>query len=107
MTADRKNAVYAIAMSSLISVILTGAAAWFSFGRNAVTKEEMVTYVSTSSPYLRDQGILQMSLNAQKEDIAKLTTQVEGLNALILDQRIILTRLEAYMPSPELYKPSK
>lgn len=44
--------------SVLVTALLTGVASWVSFGRDKVTRAEMVNYVETEGPYARDRQII-------------------------------------------------
>jgi len=89
------------ALAATLSIIVTGAAAWLVFGQDKVTRAEMVDYVNTQTPWLRERGEIQSAISQNAESLANLKHNVDALvhaqQELLVEQRILVTKFDAYL----------
>lgn len=77
--ADPTNDPYVLKLvaSNLISVVLTGAAAWLAFGGNQfVTEDDVRRMLATEAPYLQDRALF-LDMRNDIEDISIRLRQLE------------------------------
>lgn len=89
---------YRTLAAALASIILTGAAAWLTFGANKITRPEMESYVAGQSPWAKHRDVVEMKLKQHDEAMAKIEQQigrvVESVNTLVVELRVLTTRLD-------------
>ena len=87
-----------MALVAAVSVIGTGAAAWFSFGKDTVSMDELQTYVSLASPYVRDAPMIALAQKNNTEAIADLRAAVADLvasnNIVAVNQARLMERYD-------------
>ena len=90
-----------IALGVMASMIVTGATAWLVFGADKVTRNEMVNYVQTQSLWSSERGEVFSTLRNQSEDIGELkalvSTLAQSSTDLLVEQRVLVTKLDAYI----------
>lgn len=85
--------------AALGSILVTGAAAWMTFGADKITRPEMETYVSSQSPWAKQREVVEMRLKQHDESFTRLEAQVgravASINELVVELRVLTTRLDA------------
>jgi len=98
---EERGAVYKLLAAAMGSVIVTGAASWLVFGQDKVTRSEMESYVHNQGPWIRQREVIQAAVERNSGDIASIAKSVDELvksqGALLVEQRILVTRFEAYL----------
>jgi len=89
------NAVTKIALTACVSIILTGAAAWFAFGRDLTSRPEVEAIVS------RNNSTIELRISASAVQMSELkgsvTKLVEAQQALVVEQRVLIERFNMLM----------
>lgn len=87
MAAQEDNVyVLKLLISNLVSIILTGVLAWFSFGGDQfVTERRVRQMIATEAPYIQDRAVfidmrddlnqINTRLRSLETDVAKLSTR--------------------------------
>lgn len=87
--------------TTLAGSMLTGVAAWLVFGQDKVDRDEMVTYVQTQSPWVMQRGEIQASVKHNSDQLKDLQASVQTLvdvqHALLVEQRVLVTRFDEYL----------
>jgi hypothetical protein len=81
-----------IVLTNLISVIITGATFWLSYGRKLITKDEVEKLIDESGPYVQDRQYIQSALS-----------RFELLGNIILELKVEIVRLRATLEHIEKY----
>ena len=82
-----------LALTALISIVLTGAAAFFTLGRKAVSRADVAEIVrleaiglsdahavcETHCPYIRDKNAIEQRLDQLQETVAEIRGDVKTL----------------------------
>ncbi len=88
---------YRTLAAALASILVTGAAAWLTFGQDKLTRPEMETYVSSQSPWAKSRDVVEMRLRQHEESLAKIEQQVgkavEAINTLVVELRVLATKI--------------
>lgn len=91
--------VLKIAVAALLATLLTGAAAWVTFGADKVTRVEMKDYVDTRTPWIRDRGEIQSAIRGNTRNIDRLQQvcdkMVNAQQQLLVEQRVLINRVDA------------
>lgn len=82
----------------LTGVLLTGAAAWMTFGGDKISRPEMVAYVTTQSPFAKSREVVELKLKQHDESLLKMERQVERLvesvGLLVVELRVLATKID-------------
>lgn len=71
---------------ALLSVVLTGAGAWLTWGREVRSESKVIDLIETHSPYLEDRKLFERSLvelEKLSEAVTKLTITMEGFSIVL------------------------
>lgn len=83
--------------AALASILVTGAAAWMTFGSDKITRPELETYVTSQSPWAKSRDVVEMRLRQHEESLAKIEQQVgkavEAINTLVVELRVLATKI--------------
>lgn len=80
-----------MALTACVSIILTGGAAWFAFGRDVTTRPEVEAMIAQSLVPIT------LSANANAAQTTELrssiTKLVESQQGLVVEQRVLIERV--------------
>lgn len=80
-----------MALTACVSIILTGGAAWFAFGRDVTTRTEVEAMIAQSLVPIT------LSANANAAQTTELRTSitklVESQQGLVVEQRVLIERV--------------
>jgi len=80
-----------MALTACISVILTGGAAWFAFGRDVTTRPEVEAMIAQSLvPINLSASATALQTAELKGSVIEL---VKAQNALVVEQRVMIERV--------------
>jgi hypothetical protein len=95
------NGFWKTATITLTGVVLTGAAAWITFGQTKITRADMLEYVA------QEKAIAQLTHKAHNDAIVQMQTSIEALvdgqHKLDLQIALLLQRFDQYIDE----RPSK
>ncbi|HEV7299004.1 MAG TPA: hypothetical protein VGN72_06520 [Tepidisphaeraceae bacterium] len=108
MTEHGKLDVMKIALTAMVSVVLTGLTAYIALGRNLITRadlkeyvqestisrQEMETYVDRHSPYANDKSRLESVLATLASTVAKQQGTIETVQRDVDASKTNQTRIE-------------
>lgn len=84
-----------------LSVIVTGATAWITFGKDKVNREEMVEYIQNQTPWVRERGEILAEIRTNSSHIRSLTDSVKELvssqQAMLVEQKVLVSRFASYI----------
>lgn len=80
-----------MALTACLSVILTGASAWFAFGQDKVTRPEVAAMINQSLLVL--DGKVQSNSSAALELKGSVAELVKSQQALVVEQRVLIERV--------------
>jgi hypothetical protein len=75
-----------VLIAMFASVIVTGGASWFAFGRDKISRAEATEIVREVSPYMRDKPVIdELRINVKEltVEVTRLRDQVTRLNVVI------------------------
>lgn len=82
-----------MALTACISVILTGGAAWFAFGRDVTTRPEVEAMIATSLVPINLASNANATATAElKGSVIELVRAQQGL---VVEQRVLIERVNA------------
>lgn len=85
------NGVWKAAAAALGSALLAAGGAWIALGREAVERSEMVEYVQTQSPWLRDAGEVKGTVGRLEGTVDKI---LEAQKQLLVEQRVLAEKVD-------------
>ena len=100
MPSSSKTSILSLLLACTLTALATGAGAWFSFGVNKVSREEMVQYVQESAPWVKEKGEILAHQQANTKDVAQLASSVQSL---VQAQATMTTELKLLIQKVELY----
>ena len=87
--------------SIALSCIVTGAAAWMTFGRDKICRSEMVDYVQNQAPWAKERGEIMAEIKLNSRHIKELTDSVKELvtsqHAMLIEQRVMVSQFANYI----------
>jgi hypothetical protein len=100
-----KADIMKMAVSAMVAMLVTGAAAWMVFGQDKVTRTEMVDYVAHNSPWVVERGEITASVRGNARNLQKLEQicqrLIDAQQQLVVEQRVLVTRVEALLDRDE------
>ena len=74
---------------ALLSVVLTGAGAWLTWGREVRSESKVIDLIETHSPYIEDRKLFERSLvqlDELTEAVGELTITMKGFSIVLQHQ---------------------
>ena len=92
------NKILTVTVGVLVSMVITGAAAWLVFGQDKVTRGEMIDYVQNQSPWIVDRGEIRSNIRTNTSHVEKLGASIDKLVAaqreLLVEQRVLVSKFD-------------
>lgn len=87
------------------AVLLTGAAAWLTFGQDKVSRQDMVEYVSLYGPWSKERGEVLAAIANTAKGLEELRVLVKELAAQqqagLVEQRVLVSRVDTLVSEIE------
>lgn len=93
----RGEKVMSICLAAALSMLATGAGAWFVFGSEAITREEMEKYVDTHAVMAK----VESNASAIGKNAAQLGALLKDQHELVTEQRVLIQRFDDYLDRHE------
>jgi len=93
-----KSPILQIAVGALASIVFTGSAAWLVFGQDKISRIEMIDYVESQAPWVKERGEITSAMNVNSDNIGKLEKVIDKMvssqQELIVEQRVLIERVD-------------
>ena len=100
-----KGGIWKVVAVALISVVVTGAAAWLGFAKDAPDRIEVSTMIERgatqesevrrivveASPYMQDRGVIKKSIDDLEAQVDSIDNRVDGLRT---EQTRLIERID-------------
>jgi len=84
------NGWKSIIITALLSIVLTGGGAWFTWGRQSMSRTEVAEMIRTQDPYIADRQTVQQLIS----DVRELRQTVNNQGQQLAQTVAILERVE-------------